>query len=203
MAITSLSTSSLVSGVKRRRVWDQTATTDGFFQIATTTLGSATSTVTFSSIPADYTHLQIRASYQTSRVTYPLDKIFIRFNSDSGSNYSCHNLKGDGSSASSGAENSTQIVDADSSSTTAASGGETYGGLVMDILDYANTNKYKTTRAMVGFDTNGTVAGYGGRISNLSGSWRSTSAITSITFTIDNAANFSVDSKFALYGMKG
>ena len=203
MAITSLSTSSLVSGVKRRRVWDQTATTDGFFQIATTTLGSATSTVTFSSIPADYTHLQIRASYQTSRVTYPLDKIFIRFNSDSGSNYSCHNLKSDGSSASSGAENSTQIVDADSSSTTAASGGLVFGPLIMDILDYANTNKYKTILMLKGFDTNGTVSGYGGRVGLISGNWRSTSAITSITFTVDNAANYSANSKFSLYGIKG
>jgi len=203
MAITNLSTSSLVSGVKRRRVWDQTATTDGFFQIATTTLNVAASTVTFSSIPADYTHLQIRASYQTSRGTYPLDKIFIRFNSDSGSNYSCHNLKGDGSSASSGAENSTQIVDADSSSTTAASGGLVFGPLIMDILDYANTNKYKTIRMLKGFDTNGTVSGYGGRVGLISGNWRSTSAITSITFTVDNAANYSANSKFSLYGIKG
>jgi hypothetical protein len=173
-----------------------------FYQIATTTLGSATSTVTFSSIPADYTHLQIRASYQTSRVTYPLDKIFIRFNSDSGSNYSSHNLKGDGASASSGAENTTQIVDADSSSTTAASGGLVFGTLIMDILDYANTNKYKTTRALSGFDTNGTVSGYGGRAALISGNWRSTSAITSITFTVDNAANYSANSKFSLYGVK-
>jgi hypothetical protein len=174
-----------------------------FYQIATTTLGSATSTVTFSSIPADYTHLQIRASYQTSRVTYPLDKIFIRFNSDSGSNYSCHNLKGDGDSASAGAENSTQIVDADSSSTTAASGGLVFGPLIMNILDYANTNKYKTILMLKGFDTNGTVSGYGGRVGLISGNWRSTSAITSITFTVDNAANYSANSKFSLYGIKG
>ena len=70
MAISSLSTSSMVSGVKRRKIWDQLATTDGFFQIATTTLNVATSTVTFSSIPGTYTHLQLRASYQTSRGTY-------------------------------------------------------------------------------------------------------------------------------------
>lgn len=202
MAISSLSTSSMVSGVKRRKIWDQSATTDGFFQIATTTLNVATSTVTFSSIPGTYTHLQLRASYQTSRGTYPLDKIFIRFNSDSSSNYSCHNLKGDGASASSGAENSTQIVDADSSSTTAASGGLVFGPLIMDILDYANTNKYKTVRMLKGFDTNGTVSGYGGRVGLISGNWRSTSAITSITFTVDNAANYSANSIFSLYGVK-
>jgi len=173
-----------------------------FESISTVTVGTATATVEFTSIPATFTHLQIRASYQTSRVTYPLDKIFIRFNSDSGSNYSCHNVKGDGSSASAGAENSTQIVDADSSSTTAASGGLVFGPLIMDILDYANTNKYKTIRMLKGFDTNGTVATYGGRVGLISGNWRNTNAITSVTFTVDNAANYSVNSIFALYGVK-
>ena len=66
----------------------------------------------------------------------------------------------------------------------------------------ANTNKYKTTRALSGFDVNGTVSGFGGRVGLTSGNWRSTSAITSVTFTVDNAANFSVNSKFALYGVK-
>jgi hypothetical protein len=174
-----------------------------FYQIATTTLGSATSTVTFSSIPADYTHLQIRASYQTSRGTYPLDKIFIRFNSDTASNYSSHKLQGDGGSAVSAADNTDKITDGDNSSSTAASGGLVFGGLIMDILDYANTNKYKTVRSISGFDTNGTVAGFGGRVALLSGNWRSTSAITSITFTVDNAANYSANSKFSLYGIKG
>jgi hypothetical protein len=89
------------------------------------------------------------------------------------------------------------------SSTTAASGGLVFGSLIMDILDYANTNKYKTTRGIIGFDTNGTVAGYGGRVGLISGNWRSTSAITSITFTVDNAANYSANSKFSLYGIKG
>jgi hypothetical protein len=174
-----------------------------FYQIATTTLGSATSTVTFSSIPADYTHLQIRASYQTSRGTYPLDKIFIRFNSDTASNYSTHVVQGDGASATSSAENTDKITDRDMSSTTAASGGLVFGGLIMDILDYANTNKYKTVRSISGFDTNGTVSGFGGRVGLFSGNWRSTSAITSITFTVDNAANYSANSKFSLYGIKG
>lgn len=203
MAVSSFSNSGIKSGSKRNKIWDQSAVENSFFSIETVTLGSAQSTVTFSNIPQTFTHLQIRASYQTSRGTYPLDKIFIRFNSDSGSNYSCHNLKGDGGSASSGVENSTQIVDADTSSTTAAPGGLTFGALIMDIFDYANTNKYKTIRMLKGFDTNGTVAGFGGRVGLISGNWRSTSAITSITFTVDNAANYSANSSFALYGIKG
>jgi hypothetical protein len=173
-----------------------------FESIQTVTVGTATTTVTFSSIPATFTHLQIRASYQTSRVTYPLDKIFIRFNSDTASNYSTHVAQGDGSSAAASSENTTCLTDRDMSATTATSGGLVFGTLIMDILDYANTNKYKTTRTLIGFDTNGTVVGYGGRSGLLSGNWRSTSAITSVTFTVDNAANYSVNSKFALYGVK-
>lgn len=173
-----------------------------FESISTVTVGTATTTVSFTSIPATYSHLQIRASYQTSRVTYPLDKIFIRFNSDTASNYSTHVIQGNGASATSSVENTDKMTDRDMSSTTAATSGLVFGGLIMDILDYANTNKYKTARSISGFDTNGTVAGFGGRAGLFSGNWRSTSAITSVTFTVDNAANFSVNSKFALYGIK-
>ena len=109
MAITNLSTSSLVSGVKRRRVWDQTATTDGFFQIATTTLNVAASTVTFSSIPADYTHLQIRYISRDSRINTNSDAT-IRFNGDSGSNYSNHVISGEGTTASAGGSANTTNI---------------------------------------------------------------------------------------------
>jgi hypothetical protein len=66
----------------------------------------------------------------------------------------------------------------------------------MDILDYANTNKFKTTRTLTGSDLNGS-----GVVSLDSGSWRSTSAITSITFTA-RANLINTYSSFALYGIK-
>ena len=173
-----------------------------FESIATVTVGTATATVTFSSIPATYTHLQIRASLQTVRATYPLNKIFWRFNSDTASNYSAHAVFGDGASATSTDENTTAISGFDNFSTNTGNSSEVYGALIMDILDYANTNKYKTTRALSGFDVNGTIAAYGGRVGLTSGNWRSTSAISSVTFTVDNAADFAADSSFALYGVK-
>jgi len=173
-----------------------------FESISTVTVGTATPTVTFSSIPATFTHLQIRASLQTVRATYPLNKIFWRFNSDTASNYSSHSVFGDGASATSSSENTTAISGFDNFSTNTGNSSEVYGVLIMDILDYANTNKYKTSRALSGFDVNGTIATYGGRVGLTSGNWRSTSAITSVTFTVDNAANFTADSSFALYGVK-
>ena len=67
---------------------------------------------------------------------------------------------------------------------------------VIDILDYANTNKYKTVRALHGSDANGS-----GLIALRSGNWRSTSAITRIDLT-PSSNNFKQYSHFALYGVK-
>jgi hypothetical protein len=197
MAITSLSTSSLVSGVKRRRVWDQTATTDGFFQIATTTLNVAASSITFSSIPQDYTHLQIRHIARNSGANADLN-IAARFNGDSGSNYSEHYLYGTGSAAASGGNASTNAI-LFGRMTGANSTSGIFGVSVNDILDYSNTNKFKTHRCFCGHDQNGS-----GFLFMFSGNWRSTAAITSVTiYPGDFATTFTAGSSFALYGIKG
>jgi hypothetical protein len=195
MAITSLSTSSLVSGVKRRRVWDQTATTDGFFQIATTTLNTTASSITFSSIPQDYTHLQIR---YLARGTVSATGVGLRtrLNNDSGSNYSTHQLYGDGSSvATNGNGNQTELAVGGMSAASAGSG--IFGVGIIDILDYNNTNKYKTFRAIDGRDING-----GGLVLIESGNWRSNNSISSILFYL-SSDNFAQYTSFALYGIKG
>ena len=73
-----------------------------------------------------------------------------------------------------------------------------FGATVCDILDYTNTNKYKTVRALSGHDQNGS-----GVIQLRSGFWRSTSAITSITISNDQIANIAEYTRFSLYGIKG
>jgi len=160
--------------------------------IATSTVGSGgTSSITFSSIPSTYQHLQIRGIFRPTATSW----IIGRFNGDSGTNYSHHDLRGNGSSASAeavaNAENVYFILGLSSASNTYAAG-------VIDILDYANTNKFKTTRHLNGIDTNG-----GGSIDLTSGSWRSTSAITSITLSLSNLGTIPEYSQFALYGIKG
>jgi hypothetical protein len=196
MAITNLSTSSLVSGVKRRRVWDQLATTDGFFQIATTTLNVAASTVTFSSIPQDYTHLQLRISCRSTTAA-GLSWSRLRMNSDStNANYKGHQLYGDGSSTASSAFGSDPGIAA---FLTVGSTGtaNVFNAAIIDILDYNNTNKYKTIKVLQGNDTNG--AGY---IIFHSGVWMSTSSINSLTFLDTSAGNYAQYSTFSLYGVK-
>lgn len=167
-----------------------------FESIATTTVGSGgTSTITFSSIPSTYKHLQIRGILRGTRAVTD-SEFAIRLNSDSGSNYSFHYLRGNGSSASASAGSSVTNANIGSNpgSSTSAS---IYAVMVMDILDYADTNKYKTLRTISGYDSNG--AGY---VYFDSALWRSTSAITSIEFS-PSANNWEQYSSLALYGIKG
>lgn len=154
--------------------------------IATTTLGSSGTTVTFSSIPGTYTDLRIigDASYATGGV----DNADMRFNSDSGSNYSWTTIIGDGTSATSSRFSGYTSAYFWQLPTTA--GGRAM--ITVDILSYANTNVFKT------FLSSSAAGGY--RVSRWVGLWRSTSAITSVS--IIGQASFSSGSTFSLYGIK-
>lgn len=177
--------------------------TNSYESIATVTVGSGGSgTVSFTSIPSTFKHLQLRVMAQTNRGTYGIDEAKITFNSDSGSNYAYHTLYGDGSSASAGAlaSNTFMLSGSGNFGTTT---GSNWGNCVTDILDYANTNKHKTMRSLGGADANGTVGGIGGRVSLVSGLWQNTTAVSTITLVPANGSTFSQYSSFALYGIKG
>jgi hypothetical protein len=172
--------------------------TGAYESIATTTLSTATASVTFSSIPATYTHLQIRGIARTNDTDVNFDYAKLRFNSDSGSNYADHILFGDGASASSlgfasQSENWIQRL-----ASNGIGNASIFGTFVIDILDYVNTNKYKTTRILGGVDANGS-----GRNYLTSGLWRNTNAISSLVITPGAGTNFLQYSSFALYGIKG
>ena len=165
--------------------------------IATVTVGSGgASDVTFSSIPATYTHLQVRAIAR-SNASDTGRNIIMQLNTDTGGNYSLHYLEANGSSVSAGGGASTTYM-LSGRMTAATATASAFGALVIDVLDYANTNKYKTIRCLTGADTNGA-----GSVRLDSGNWRNTNAITSIKFTSSEADNFVQYSQFALYGIKG
>jgi hypothetical protein len=190
MGIRSLRTASISTGVKRSKVWDQSAAilTSDFESIATTTVGSGgTSTITFSSIPSTYKHLQIRATLFTTA-----GGVNIQYNGDTGANYTYHQVYGVGSGS--------VLSNAGTSQTSgyiaynnAAGGYPTVA--IADILDYQNTNKYKTHRSFAGADVNGS----GGAVTYFSGLWLNTAAISSINII----GTFAQYSSFALYGIKG
>jgi hypothetical protein len=148
------------------------------------------SSVTFAGIPTGYSHLQIRGingqTYSTTK------EILISFNGDNGTNYTTHQLYGNGSSA--GAYSNTGITQTYVGQSVGTA--NYFGATVIDILDYANTNKNKTARMLWGWDANGS-----GQIFLSSGLWLNTSAITSITLA-QNSGNMAQYSSFALYGVK-
>ena len=179
------------------------APSGAYDSIATTTVGAGgTASVTFSSIPSTYTHLQLRIFAQSNRTTYAIDNGYIQYNSDTAANYSWHWLTGDGASAGAGSATSqSQIQIGDRAIGTSVSPG-TWGSIVIDILDYANTSKYKTNRTLSGCDTNGVVSGAAGIVNLASGLWQSTSAINTIKFAAFNG-NLNQYTSVALYGIKG
>ena len=169
--------------------------------IATTVLGSNTATISFTSIPATYTHLQVRMIARTNRAS-TVDAMNLRFNGVStGSAYAWHDIgsagtgtAGDPFAEALASQNEIKFYRA-TSATAAAS---IFGGVVIDILDYANTNKYKTVRYLGGQDQNGA-----GEIFFGSGLWMNTNAVTQLDITSFTGNSFVQYSSFALYGIKG
>ena len=171
--------------------------------IASVTVGvGGESSVAFTSIPATYTHLQVRCISRSALSSSEIDSLAIRFNSDSGNNYAYHSLRGGGASvtASGAASQPAGIVGGEPSNTHTSG---IFGAYIIDILDYANTNKYKTVRSLGGVDTNDTGTEKG-EIRLQSTLWLNTSAISTITFASGGSFNRSLTqySSFALYGIK-
>ena len=201
MAFRNFANASLITGSKSSKLWDQSTFPGIFESINTIYLSSAQANVEFTNIPQNYTHLQIRALAQTSRATFGVDSLRFQFNGDTANNYSWHHLRGDGSSTEASAGTSLSYMEAQRILGTTTGG--SYGGFVIDILDYRDISKYRTTRTLGGVDVNGTVGGIGGAIVFASGNWRNnTDPITSIKLYGD-AANFTAKSHFALYGIRG
>lgn len=163
-----------------------------FESISTVTVTSGgNATITFSSIPQTYTHLQIRSIDQS---TFNYSQ--LQFNSDTGSNYTRHLFYGTGVGIGAAGTSTGQTYTYYGVS---ATGTNMFAGTICDILDYTSTSKYKTIRALSGTDQNGS-----GQIQLNSGLWMSTSAINSITITANSTAPgvFAQYSQFALFGIK-
>ena len=175
--------------------------TGAMFPLQVITVGPAgASEVNFTNIPNTYEHLQIRMLVRTDRGAQQ-DSAKLQFNNDTtnGNYYQSHYISGNGTSV---------TVDAQGTSTyiwiprfaAATATASNFGGAVVDILDYKNTNKHKTTRTLGGYDDNGS-----GQIFFSSSLWfpSTIAAITSMKFSPVSGTNFVQYSQFALYGIKG
>jgi hypothetical protein len=190
-----------ILGIWASQNYTRYSITGSYDSIATVSVGSGgASNVEFTSIPGTYTHLQIRFLARDNRSGGAVtDNLRGQFNSDTGSNYTRHELWGDGSGAfANGTASQTSAQCGGLSLATSSSSANVFGVGVIDILDYSNTNKYKTVRCLGGTDNNG-----GGAAALSSGLWQSTSAITSIKLFGENGGTLNQYSHFALYGIKG
>jgi len=156
--------------------------------IATQTLGSAASSITFSSIAASWTDLRVVFVVTETAANQP----YFQFNSDTASNYSQTNLSANGSTAYSNRNSNTTRIFFDIN--------ENYSTTIpalatIDVFSYTSSN-YKTSLVTSSLDLNG--SGYLARVTGL---WRSTSAITSITIA-DAGTTFKAGTIATLYGIK-
>lgn len=166
--------------------------------IATITVGSGGQTgVTFSSIPSTFTHLQIRCFTRDDRPGTNINNLHLEINGDTTTNYGSHSIRATGSSLLATGDASQPAIDVTLEPGATATA-NVFAGTIYDILDYTNTNKYKTVRSLGGYDLNGA-----GWVVFQSGLWRSTNAINSIKLYCSSTRAFVQYSHFALYGIKG
>lgn len=173
---------------------------NSYESIATLTGTGSNTSVTFSSIPSTYKHLQVRAIARGNSGGNTNDTFNIRLNSDTGTNYSQHLLQGNGSTvvATGGASvNYLRFMVNTSGDSSAAN---IMGTAIFDLIDYADTSKYKTSRSFYGVDQNTAGVNFVGLAS---GVWMSTSAVNSITVYNPFSDTMSASTTFALYGIKG
>lgn len=160
--------------------------------IATTTLGSTATGITFSSIPSTYTDLKLIITYKTPNP----NNQGLRFNSDSGTNYSRTYLSGDGSAVSTFTYGNEDWIRLDSGRGSTNPNSTDVAFVVVDIFSYTKSI-YKTVLTTINADYNGS-----GIITPSAQIWRSTSTINTVYFYSNGASNLATGTTATLYGIK-
>jgi hypothetical protein len=174
-------------------VWNPWEPEGAYDSLATVTVGTAVSTVTFAAIPNTYKHLQIRYIGRTNWSIAQADFLYSLNGDTTNSNYAYHRLGGNGSIAFSQASTSLRAIGINNGSDAPAN---MFATGIMDILDYSSTTKNKTVRNLVGADRNGS-----GTVALYSNLYLSTSAVNSISLITENGS-WVANSQFTLYGVK-
>jgi hypothetical protein len=152
----------------------------------------------FINIPQTYRHLQVRV-FTRGTGAPAQDLSYLRFNGDFGTTYNSHWMNGNGASTATGFSNGNGFMYlGDNTTSNGGTLANVYANQIIDIYDYANTTKFKTVKMIYGFDANGS-----GNTGLVSGTWRSTAAITQMSgFSAANsAAEFG--SIVTVYGVTG
>lgn len=204
MAVSRLSQTSLQNAFQKyNNVWDGRSAVGSMDAIATYTVGaSSVSNITFSSIPATYTHLQLRAMTRMTRSGQNGAASAIQLNGDTVTTYyRSFVLEGTNTTVSPGyyTDAGPSIYGIRALDATGTNSANFFGPTILDIADYTNTNKKKTLKSLTGYDstsaTDKDLRLYGGI-------WLQTSAINQIKIIPCYGSAFEPYSTFALYGIK-
>ena len=176
-----------------------------FVSIATVNGDGSSASITFSSIPSTYKHLQLRfMAKSTNTSTATVYNYRLTFNGDTGTNYSRHTLSGDGTTVTAGGDAS--VTEIGSRSTPIPNSGSGLANMmgvgIIDLHDYASSTKNKTARILTATELNRSTAPLGRVILNSGLYFATPAAITSITFVVTTGA-WTTSSVFSLYGIKG
>jgi hypothetical protein len=167
------------------------------FPIASQTGNGSSGAITFSSIPTNFTHLQVRCYLRGVR-SFATEQVYIRLNGDTGNNYAYHYMNGNGTSTDQTGVASNNVMltyEMPAANETA----NIYSVMITDILDCQDTNKNKTIRSLSGYDNNGNTGVTSSKVWFSSGLRINTAAITSVTILSNGA--FTSESRFDLYGI--
>lgn len=194
--VSSLTTGSITLPSARGAFVPQTA----YQSIASVLVGTATSTISFTSIPQTFKHLEIRAMHFLTANGNNWDGTgYWAFNSDTtASNYRYNGFYGYNTSAPAATASTA------SRAVTVRTGGNENGttypaASFIRLLDYSSTNKYKSALVHNGVDNTGT----GAYAFVLASTWTNTAAVTQIDFTPSAGETWGVGTQFALYGILG
>lgn len=162
--------------------------------IATQTLSATSSLVTFSNIPQQYTDLVLVMNYRNTKDIDNYGYPNLRFNSDTGTNYSHTSLYGSGSTVTSSRQSNISYVNCYEGAGNAPNA-NVYGLIRLNIMNYSSTSVFKNVLIRGGTPQSSTIVAMQAAI------WRSTSAITTITVA-DGSTSIGIGSDFTLYGIK-
>ena len=163
--------------------------------LSTVNVSSSVASISFSGIPQNYAHLQLRYMIRDTNAGTADNPLNMQLNGDSNTgNYKTHRLYGNGTSAA--ADNYTLSIAGSGVSNNNTN--TFYAVGVIDILDYANPNKNTTSRSLSGWDSNGS-----GIVWLISELWVNTAPVVSLNFSFFSGGNFGQYSQIALYGIKG
>ena len=203
MAISRLTQTTLQNAFQKfNTVWDGTSAVSSMDAIGVVPLTATANDVTFSNIPQNYTHLQLRVFAKTGRTGANYSNGWIQFNGVTTTTYNYHTMEGDGRPyVSVGGEATVNGIYFARCAGIGSMNSNIFGFSIIDIADYTNTNKNKTTKTIHGYEACLGASSISGIPSINSGLWRSTAAITSIRIYSTDTP-WQINSHFALYGIK-